>query len=107
MEIKICHYIKSILFPCKSQGTFIPSQDGPAYVIDFPDNAPGFRRVVAAEGDLSGTQPDTIKYLLEITAANGTTATVARTVKALYINVETKELTYLHTISGLPNAVRS
>lgn len=87
-----------------TQRGFMPSADGPAIPIIWDTDAPGYRRIVAAEGDLSGTQPDTIKYLLEITAANGTTNNIARTVKLYTYNVESGALTYLHTVSGLPNS---
>lgn len=81
------------------EGNQWPLTDGPAVAIHWDTNSPGFRRILAADGN-----PETpeIKYLLEIACASNTSG-IARTHKLYTYNIKTGVLTFVHTIAGLPN----
>lgn len=76
-----------------------PQEDGPAYVIPWDTNSPGFRVINIANGT------DTIAYLMETTAAADGVGN-SRDYKLYSFNLKTKELTYLHTaaISKTPGS---
>lgn len=69
-----------------------PTTDGPAVAIQWPENSPGWRSVLASEGT------DSEKYLLEIA---GNSSSVITQNKVYKYNIKTGAFTFLFSLSPL------